>query len=189
MCTTHLYRTQKGLPIDAPVRQYERDGTCSVEGCGRRRRQDNSQGASGEYCGMHYRRMRDKGEVGGPEPVRARKGRATWLEPEAMRAKHLLENYGLTLDDYDRMYTEQDGRCRSCRKDKSVASPRSRSQRWMVVDHDHRCCAGKQSCGKCVRGLLCQHCNRGSGFFGDDPDALERHAAYLRATARFPALT
>lgn len=32
-------------------------------------------------------------------------------------------------------------------------------QLQFVVDHDHTCCEGPNSCGLCVRGLLCQGCN------------------------------
>jgi len=29
----------------------------------------------------------------------------------------------------------------------------------ICVDHDRRCCPGNNTCGKCVRGLLCPSCN------------------------------
>ena len=34
-----------------------------------------------------------------------------------------------------------------------------------VLDHDHGCCAGDASCGKCIRGVLCMACNIRLGMF------------------------
>lgn len=42
----------------------------------------------------------------------------------------------------------------------------------LVVDHDHK--TGK------IRGMLCNHCNRGLGHFRDDPELLQFAAIYLK---------
>lgn len=49
------------------------------------------------------------------------------------------------------------------------------------VDHDHQCCPGSKSCGKCIRGILCHLCNKGIGLLGDDPLLLSSAISYLES--------
>lgn len=48
------------------------------------------------------------------------------------------------------------------------------------IDHDHACCPGEQSCGKCVRGILCRSCNTALGYAKDSTETLEGMIAYLK---------
>ena len=56
-----------------------------------------------------------------------------------------------------------------------------RTEGRMVVDHDHSCCPGNDSntCGNCVRGILCSNCNSGAGLLGDSSLKLRGLADYL----------
>lgn len=77
--------------------------------------------------------------------------------------KHL---YGITLDDYDRMLIEQNSCCAICK-----ALTPGRGHKHFSVDHDHE--TGE------IRGLLCNHCNRGLGMLGDNIENLQRALEYL----------
>ncbi len=89
------------------------------------------------------------------------------------RNARLVRSYGITVEQFDALLGEQGGGCAICQR-----PPRTVN---LHVDHDHACCpTRKKSCGKCVRGLLCEDCNRAIGMLNDDPDILMRAVGYLR---------
>lgn len=90
--------------------------------------------------------------------------------------RELVKKYGITLKDYDRMLAEQKGGCRLC-----GITPEEQGKR-LAVDHAHDCCPYRRdgrTCGKCIRGLLCEDCNLGLGKFKDNPNLLRGAADYL----------
>ena len=88
------------------------------------------------------------------------------------KAHNLKAFYGLTLEQFYAMVAERRGRCDICKKP-------FKNQKDTHVDHDHACCPGWKSCGKCVRGLLCSSCNISLGGFRDSPAVLRRAARYI----------
>ena len=88
-------------------------------------------------------------------------------------ARHVRTTYGLPDGLYDAILEAQGGVCAWCQR----ATGKSRK---LAVDHDHSCCPGSKSCGKCARGLLCASCNQFMGYqMRDNPDAIKRGARYL----------
>lgn len=92
---------------------------------------------------------------------------------QATRAKRIETVYGLTAQQHAALLRFQGGACAICQRAKGTT-------RALAVDHDHSCCDGPTSCGKCVRGLLCRPCNRMLGHMRDNPEMAERAADYLR---------
>lgn len=76
------------------------------------------------------------------------------------RANKLLNLYGLTMDDYDKLYNKQNGVCAICEEDKVL-----------VVDHCH-------DTGK-VRSLLCNDCNSGIGFLKENKEIMNKAIKYI----------
>lgn len=82
---------------------------------------------------------------------------------EQVRKSHLLRNFNMTVEQYDAMLESQGGLCKICRLPETKLHPVSGEPIRLAVDHDHKCCPGVKSCGKCVRGLLCARCNQTVG--------------------------
>ena len=92
------------------------------------------------------------------------------------KAWNLKKNYGLSLDEFLEMALNQRGKCKICNNREQQVNSLSEidgmTQAVMLsVDHNHK--TGK------IRGLLCSKCNRGLGFFRDNPDLLRTAAAYI----------
>lgn len=89
----------------------------------------------------------------------------------------LRDVYHLTLADWDHMLAEQGGGCAVCG---GGPSGPGRGGAQFHVDHDHACCPGVGSCGRCVRGILCSNCNTMIGLAKDDAVRLLAAAEYLQ---------
>lgn len=87
-------------------------------------------------------------------------------KPEFRRNNYLLSTYGITIEDYNKMFEQQNGCCAICNKHQSEFKNR------FHIDHNH--ITGK------IRGLLCQKCNHGLGLFQDSSEILVIASEYLK---------
>lgn len=95
--------------------------------------------------------------------------------PERIRSKRnasLKKLYGITLEEAEEILASQYGVCAICKGNVVWSSKSENKNQSACVDHCHETGV--------VRGILCNSCNRGLGFFKDDAEALEIAAGYLR---------
>jgi hypothetical protein len=147
----------RGLPVEGTRKLCRR--------CGETKSLDDFHVVKGEHktwCKVCWRAYNAAMNRARPAEVRA----AVYMRDRLRRF------YKMTVADYERMLAVQDGRCAACG---DLPSGGIR----LAVDHDHACCPGKESCGKCVRALLCQSCNGAAGLLRDSPDRAMALAAYL----------
>lgn len=84
--------------------------------------------------------------------------------------KHNLKNkFGLTPEEYQKIFYEQNGVCAICGKPETAI--RAGNVLRLAVDHDHK--TGKN------RSLLCGKCNKLIGFACEDKEVLESAIEYL----------
>lgn len=94
----------------------------------------------GPRCASHHRK------------VRRERRSVSW-------ERRIWETYKMTPERYWSIYEAQGRHCAFC--------PRNGKTKRLAIDHDHSCCSGATSCGRCVRGLLCTTCNNFLGHIRD----------------------
>ena len=203
MCDMHIRRVRKNGEVGpAETLRARNVGNCSVPDC---ERQSRSRG----MCDSHYSQLKagrpispyfpdrwigrafDRDEFGNKQCRRC----LNWVPEKEFASNRRTEDglaqycikctrfyaartmYGINEEDYESILASQGGGCGIC----GSVTPGAR--RTFAVDHDHACCPGAKSCGKCVRGLLCQKCNIGLGHFMDSPERLRSAAEYLERRA------
>ena len=80
--------------------------------------------------------------------------------------------HNLTIEKYESMLVDGLAVCEICKVTEVDGVGK-------VIDHDHTCCPHAHSCGECVRGILCNHCNQALGLFREDVDRLRAAVLYL----------
>lgn len=90
--------------------------------------------------------------------------------------KPSLKNHKVAQWQWETLFNQQGRKCAICGR----GEPSGNKRKYWNIDHDHKCCPGSQSCGKCIRGILCSNCNIGLGRFNDDTKTLEAAIQYLR---------
>lgn len=81
------------------------------------------------------------------------------------RKSDFKAHYGITIEQYDKMFDKQQGFCAICLRHQKLFSLR------LAVDHSHK--TGK------IRGLLCSSCNTALGLIGEENQTLQRMVAYI----------
>ncbi len=194
-CDCHYRRWRRtGDPGPADIRvPAPREGECAVDGCDRvvyarklcsphyQRRLNHGSETAGRpvlpaaECDGVNRRCRRCREVKPVSAYEVLKNATRYICIECDASARLKRTYGIDAGQYDAILESQGGVCAICEE------PPGGDGRFrrLSVDHDHACCSGKKSCGKCVRGLLCRPCNFGIAGFRDRIELLRQAEIYL----------
>lgn len=86
-----------------------------------------------------------------------------WLKTKDRKVH--IKVYGITLEDYHKMYNDQDGKCAICKVSESELN------HTLNIDHCHTT--------EKVRGLLCKACNQCLGLIDDNITTLNNLINYL----------
>lgn len=175
LCSAHYQRLKRGRPLDGTImdRRLPEWPECSFVGCNQIA---ESKIASVPLCPSHANQKRRGQTVRELRKI----GVYKICQVPGCERKHfargLCNNHSVRMNTYsltpERLIEIVTAPCSICGSSEAIS-----------VDHDHSCCPGETSCGKCVRGGLCSGCNLGLGAFRDDPARLLSAISYLSKTS------
>ena len=87
------------------------------------------------------------------------------------KKRDLDKKYGITLEEYHTLLSNQNGKCAICLGENKVKY-KNEKETFFCVDHCHK--TGK------IRGLLCVQCNAALGQFKEDLGNLNRAINYIK---------
>lgn len=85
--------------------------------------------------------------------------------PLIEKAHKLKQRFGITLEEYNKIFSSQGGCCKIC------GTHQKDFEKSLFVDHNHK--TGK------IRGLLCSRCNAAIGMMKENCDWLKNAIDYL----------
>lgn len=89
------------------------------------------------------------------------------------RRSHLKNTYCMSIEQYQELIVKQNNLCLLCNKPLDLTINNH-------IDHDHKCCDGEKSCGKCIRGVLHDQCNRYIAMIERYPNLLAPALKYIK---------
>jgi hypothetical protein len=167
LCHNH-YREQKRRASGSKPRA-KRPDICAAYKCTRKHYSMN-------YCAAHYARFKNGGDIQEAKPVKILKYNQVGCQVSFCNKAHHAAGLCRTHDTTKRTYSLSTERlvdmlskpCEVCGSSENL-----------TIDHNHQCCNARFSCGKCVRGTLCQNCNRSIGQAKESPAILRLLAEYI----------
>ncbi len=174
MCQMHYNRSLNNTELALPVRMKAyRGAACQVATCLR-------VAQSNHMCNAHAARVRSGQPVAGKPLKRTYSGHICEYGGCTKKAASLgfckshysiLRKYGQNA-----LYLVADYFVKGCPLCHRTAQEAGKPQ----VDHDHSCCVGQDTCGKCVRGAICTRCNSALGMLQDSLEVMKRAMRYVQ---------
>jgi Autographiviridae endonuclease VII len=124
-------------------------------------RKYNASKKGSEYNRNHVKQWRKNN----PEKRRLQAKRESGMDKIYNQRKHLKATYGITVEDYNKMFEKQKGCCAICKEHQTNFKKR------LSVDHNHK--TGQ------IRQLLCYKCNSLLGYAKENKIILEEAIKYL----------
>lgn len=118
------------------------------------------------------KRRQDNPEVKKKINYLARKRMKKWLKSDDNKKSYLNSRikyrYGVTLEFINEYKDKTGNKCEICREIRIT----KKIPKGLVIDHNHK--TGK------FRGILCDKCNRGIGYFLENTNSLKNAIKYLK---------